>query len=411
MMFLQNFRFAFISISRNKLRSALTMLGMIIGIAAVVTVLSIGDGLKAQVKEEVNALGVDLITISQNPEGKPLTMSDYEVVRKSNVVSAAAPETFLDVTPLNGIKKSETAITTATTPAINEILSQKVGRGAFFNDKDRDVAVIGATVASDLFGTDNPVGKKIVLRQEQDNPILNIETGEVTIEKKNVDKSFNVVGVYNRLTEENSIGPGGQLDSSVYIPFESGKFFTNNATYVDQINARAKSSSQLAATKTSLTEALKKNRNGTEDFTITTSEDISQSFDDIFNVVTNFIAAIAAISLLVGGIGIMNIMLTSVTERTREIGIRKSIGASRIVIMLQFLTEALVLTMLGGCFGIIAAFGLSIIVKRYAEITPIFTTRAFVVAIGVSVIIGIIFGTFPAITAARKKPIDALRHE
>jgi putative ABC transport system permease protein len=402
-MIFQNLRMALSSIGRNKLRSCLTMLGMIIGIAAVVTVLSIGDGLKAQVQKEVDSLGVDLITIAPQPEGKPLTMKDFELVQKSGVVSNAAPATYLGVSSTNGAKKSDTAIVAATTPAFNDILSQKVQKGRFFDDKDKDVAVIGASVATDLFGTEDPIGKKIVLKDQVEDP--------ATLETKTIEKAFTVIGVYNKLSSENSIGPGAQLDMTIYIPFESGKFFTKNATYVDEISARATSTDQLGQTKTTLTDIIKKNRKNTEDFTISTSEDVSQSFNDIFGIITSFIAAIAAISLLVGGIGIMNIMLTSVTERTREIGIRKSIGASRTIILLQFMTEALVLTILGGLLGIVVAYGLSFAVKSFADITPVFTPSSFLVAIGVSVLIGVVFGTFPAITAARKKPIDALRHE
>lgn len=399
----QNLRLALLTIGRNKLRSTLTMLGMIIGIAAVVTVFSIGDGLKAQVQQEVEALGVDLITISPQPEGKPLTFSDYEMVNSNNDVSAAAPVTYLGATVQNGEVKADQAVVSATLPSLSNILAQNVQFGRFFNDEEKNVIVLGADVAQQLFGDDNPIDQEVTLKQETEDP--------ETFETKVLEKEYKVVGAYGQVGAPNSIGPGALLDTTAYIPFESGKFFTNNATFVDEINARAVSDDQLGQVKASLIETLKNNRGGAEDFSVQTSEDISESFADIFNVVTNFIAAIAAISLLVGGIGIMNIMLTSVTERTREIGIRKAIGASRTVIMFQFLTEALVLTVFGGLLGIGAAYLLSFLVKNLADISPVFTLQAFLIAVGVSILIGVVFGTFPAIQAARKRPIEALRHE
>jgi putative ABC transport system permease protein len=402
-MFLQNFRLALISISRNKLRSILTMLGMIIGIGAVVTVISIGDGLKAQVKKEFDALGINLITISPQPEGEPLTQSDVETVRSNELIQQVAPTTYVDAVPSNGQKKDDTAIINATPPRMSDIIGQKVQNGRFFNDGEKDVVVIGANVATTLFGQENPVGKKLLLKQE----FTDINTSEPKV----IQQEFTVIGNYEKLSEKTSIGPGAQLDTTLYIPFENANTFSDNKIFIDEISAQAKTSDQLGQAKTSLTAALKAKHKDKEDFTIQSSEDVSKSFDEILNVVTNFITAIAAISLLVGGIGIMNIMLTSVTERTREIGIRKSIGASQIAIMTQFLTEAMVLTMMGGLFGIIVAYLLSFAVKAFADITPVFTIRAFVVAVGISAIIGVVFGSAPALQAARKKPIDALRHE
>lgn len=402
-MLLQNFRLALISISRNKLRSLLTMLGMIIGIGAVVTVISIGDGLKAQVKKEVNALGVNLITISPQPEGEPLTQADVETVQSNEYIQQVAPTTYVDAAPSNGQKKDDTAVVNATQPKMSNIISQKVQNGRFFNDNEKDVVVLGANVATNLYGQENPVGKKLLLKQEF--------TDVNTLELKVINQEFTVVGSYKKLSEKTSIGPGAQLDTTLYIPLENAKVFGDNKIFIDEISAQARSSDQLAQAKVSLTAALKAKHKDKEDFFIQSSEDVSKSFDEILGVVTNFIAAIAAISLLVGGIGIMNIMLTSVTERTREIGIRKSIGASQSAIMTQFLTEAMVLTMMGGLFGIIVAYLLSFAVKAFADITPVFTIRAFVVAVGISAIIGVVFGSAPALQAARKKPIDALRHE
>lgn len=376
---------------------------MIIGIGAVVTVISIGDGLKAQVKKEVDALGVNLITISPQPEGEPLTQADVETVRSNEFIQQVAPTTYVDAVPSNGQIKDDTAIINATQPRMSDIISQKVQNGRFFNDGEKDVVVLGASVATTLYGQENPVGKKLLLKQEF--------TDINTLEPKVIKQEFTVIGNYEKLSEKTSIGPGAQLDTTLYIPLENAKTFNDNKIFIDQISAQAKSSDQLGQAKTSLTAALKAKHKDKEDFTIQSSEDVSKSFDEILNVVTNFITAIAAISLLVGGIGIMNIMLTSVTERTREIGIRKSIGASQIAIMTQFLTEALVLTCMGGILGIFAAYLMSFIVKRYADITPVFTFRAFLIAVGVSILIGVIFGAAPALKAARKKPIEALRHE
>lgn len=402
-MLLQNFRLALISISRNKLRSLLTMLGMIIGIGAVVTVISIGDGLKAQVKKEVDALGVNLLTVSPMPEGQPLSQKDVDTIKANEQIQAVVPTMYVNATPTVKNKQSETASISATESSIDNILTQKVSVGRFFNDDESDVAVVGADVAKELFGVASPINNKIQLIQ--------VNTDPDTLKSTTIKKSYTVIGQYEKLAKKTSIGPGAQLDSTVYIPLKSASIFTGDKLFVDTIAAQIKSSGQIASAKSSITEGLKANHRNIEDFNIESSEDVSKSFDEILNVITNFITAIAAISLLVGGIGIMNIMLTNVTERTREIGIRKSIGASQIAIMTQFLTEAMVLTMMGGIFGIFVAYLLSFAVKKFADITPVFTIRAFVIAVGISAIIGIVFGSAPALQAARKKPIDALRHE
>lgn len=401
-MLLQNFRMALISINRNKVRSFLTVLGIVIGIGSVVTVIAVGEGLKAQVNKEVSGLGINQITISNQAEGQ-FSEADVESVKKIDTIEAAVPLMYTGGTPKFNAKEYTEGFVSATGADIAKLVTQPLAKGRFFNESETKVVVIGDDVAKALFENDNPVDKEIMLSLKTVDP--------ATGEDKKLEKKLKVVGVFEKLSQNSSFGLGSQIDGALYIPLADGKELNNNKLAIGQISARAKDGIDLKTVNAQITEKLKANHKGKEDFIISTGEDVAKSFNDVLNQTTNFIAAIAAISLLVGGIGIMNIMMSSVTERTREIGIRKAIGAKRSTILSQFLIEALVLTSIGGVLGIFAAFGISAVVEATQDLKAVFTVSAFAVAIGISALVGVVFGIAPALKAARKKPIEALRYE
>jgi putative ABC transport system permease protein len=282
------------------------------------------------------------------------------------------------------------AITAATTPEYAKIVtSVKLASGRFIQagDDAHDVIVLGSGVRDELFGTADPVGKTVTIR----------------------NTPFTVIGLVAKSDSGLSVGPGS--DTLSYVPIGIVKPLTNTEPQIMRAIAQIDKSDNVKPTVTALTAAIKKNHGGQEDFSVLTQDDMLSTIDTILNLLTSFIVAIASISLLVGGIGIMNIMLVSVTERTREIGLRKAIGASSRTVLSQFLIEAIVISTFGGALGIGFAYLLAFGIGRAAGITPVFTVGAISLAVSVSAAVGVVFGMAPAIKAARKRPIEALKSE
>lgn len=406
-MIFKNLGMALTSLRYAKMRSFLTMLGIIIGVSSVVTVLAIGGGVKKEVSNQVSGFGANLIqinpgkSVTTDEEGNStgfnfaaslgastLTEADVARVKQIPGVTAAAPIMIISGVPTAGNQKADNAIVMATQPESLTILNRTVGTGRFLQAGDTNVIAIGDAMAKQLFPNTTAVGKSVVIR----------------------GTTFTVVGVMAP-EKDTGLSFGPSFGDAIYMPFETGKAINGGVANIMEIDVTAATPEAVGGVVSAIRQDLKTLHGGQEDFTVLTAEDQLKIFDSILNILTSFVAAIAAISLFVGGIGIMNIMLVSVTERTREIGVRKAIGASNRQILGQFLIEAVVLSLLGGLLGVVASYGLSLIIKATADITPVFSIDAFVVAVSVSTLVGVVFGMAPAIKAARKNPIEALRYE
>ena len=406
MMFLENLRMAFASLANAKMRSFLTMLGIIIGVAAVVSILAIGAGVKQAVQDQItgvinaNAIAVTSGKVDPQSGGagsasslgaSTLTLSDVEDLSKLDNVEAVAPMSLISGNVSNGSIVSAGQLLLATTPAFANTQTLKFESGRFLNetDKDQPVAVLGGAAKTALFGPDDDaLGKTITIRGTK----------------------FTVIGVLESTdAAASSFSAGPSLENAVYLPIDTAANITGTAPSIIRILVQVDQTDNVNAVAAAMRIALKEGHGGQEDFTVLTQKDILSTVDTILSLLTTFIVAIASISLLVGGIGIMNIMLVSVTERTREIGLRKAIGASSSTVLSQFLIEAVVLSVIGGALGIAVAVAQATVAGKLANITPVFTPEAIMLAVGVSAAVGIVFGIAPAIKAARKRPIHALK--
>jgi putative ABC transport system permease protein len=402
MMFYENFKMAFVSLSNAKLRSFLTMLGIIIGVAAVVSILAIGAGVKKAVQDQItgvvnaNAIAVASGKISLKSGGassigaSTLTLTDIDYLAKLNHVVAVAPMSLISGNVSNGKIVSNSELLLATTPPFSKTQTLKFASGRFLNDSDKGkaVAVLGGNAKTDLFGAEDALGKIISIR----------------------GTAFTIIGVLKPADgAASSFSAGPSLENAIYLPIDTATKIIGSAPPIARILVQVDNASNVTGVAASMKSKLLKGHGGQEDFTVLTQSDILSTVDSVLSLLTTFIVAIASISLLVGGIGIMNIMLVSVTERTREIGLRKAIGASSSTVLSQFLIEAVVISLVGGGIGIAVAIGLATVAGKLAKITPVFTPEAIGLAFGVSAAVGIIFGIAPAIKAARKRPIQALK--
>jgi putative ABC transport system permease protein len=396
MMFFENLKMAFVSLRNAKLRSFLTMLGIIIGVAAVVSILAIGAGVKKAVQDQItgvvnaNAIAVASGKVDlKGGRGAASSVGASTLTQKD--VTAVAPMSIVSGIVANGSTTAEGALLLATTPDFAKTQTLKFDSGRFLqaSDAGKNVVVLGGQVKQDLFGDGAALNQTVTLR----------------------GLKFTVVGTLKSSDSGASALAGPSFDDAVYLPIDTAKTFSGGTPQILRILIQVDDSANVASAADAARATLKSTHGGQEDFTVLTQKDILSTVDTVLNLLTTFIVAIAGISLLVGGIGIMNIMLVSVTERTREIGLRKAIGASSATVLSQFLIEAVVLSVIGGALGILAAMGQATVAGRLAHITPVFTPEAITLAVGVSAAVGIIFGIMPAIKAARKRPIQALKAE
>src|ERR1700683_2652517 len=407
-MFWENFKMALVSLRSAKLRSLLTMLGIIIGVSAVVSILAIGDGVKQSVQNQItgvvnaNALAITSGKVGGGQGGgsnagsslgaSTLTAADITALEAVPHITAVAPISIVSGIIANGTTQSNGALLLATTPSFADTETLKFSHGRFIenSDNNKQVVVLGGQLSTSLFGSANPVGRTVTIR----------------------DLPFTVIGALQTSDSSASSLTGSNFDNAAYMPFETAKLFSAGAPpQILRILAQVDTTSNVNSTASAATKALLKSHGGQNDFTILTQKDILSTVNTVLSLLTDFIVAIASISLLVGGIGIMNIMLVSVTERTREIGLRKALGAPSGTVLSQFLIEAIVLSLIGGGLGILAAVGLAKGIGKAAKITPVFTPDSIILAVGVSGAVGIIFGFAPAVKAARKRPIQALKAE
>jgi len=407
-MFWENLKMALMSLRNAKLRSFLTMLGIIIGVAAVVSILAIGAGVKKAVQDQItgvinaNAIAVASGKINLKGGGggsaastlgaSTLTLSDVTKLSHLSHVLAVAPMGFISGSIANGAIVSNAELLLATTPSFAKTQSLKFASGRFLTDADngKNVVVLGGAAKDDLFGTNEALGHAVTIRGTK----------------------FTIVGILQQSdAAASSFSAGPSLENAAYVPFDTATKVTGGAPPMARILVQVDDTSNVNPVAATMKSTMQKNHGGQEDFTVLTQKDILSTVDTILGLLTTFIVAIASISLLVGGIGIMNIMLVSVTERTREIGLRKAIGASSSTVLSQFLIEAVVLSLVGGALGIAAAIALATGAGKLANITPVFTPNSILLAVGVSAAVGIVFGIAPAIKAARKRPIQALKAE
>lgn len=392
------------SILRNKLRSFLTTLGVIIGVLSVILLTSIGNGLTVFIEQQFQNLGSNLLIISPgeivSDEGgfnqeaaalslstSKLALSDVDALKRVGYpLGEISPviEGSVDIRTDQGKRKGFSAATTA---SYSNLRNTKTTSGRFFSDSDlgssRKVAVIGSKIADKLFVGLNPIGQSVTLNRVK----------------------FEVIGVAEPKSSGSFGGP--DIDSSVYIPITTAKSALGQDK-ISYILVQAADEQQIERAKDKIKDVMNKRLNE-EDFSVTDQSEILKTIQTILGTLTVGLAGIAAISLVVGGIGIMNIMLVAVSERTREIGLRKALGATPNSIMLQFLIESAVLSTLGGMIGIILGILGSLVIRQFFPATP--ALNSILLAFGVSLATGIIFGVFPAKKAARLSPIEALRYE
>jgi putative ABC transport system permease protein len=411
-------RVALRNITRNRMRSLLTMLGVIIGVGSVIALMSIGAGAQAEITGQISSIGTNLIMVMPVNTGRVgsgggsgsgigLTMDDVEALANPlNVPDAAlvVPEYSVNGQIIYGDTNFSVS-GVGVTPDYQTLNELTLASGDFIAQKDIDkrakVVVLGAQIAQDLFGDFDPVGLKIKL--------ANTAGTQKT--------SLMVIGV---LEEQ-----GGSLlsdaDNSIFVPLSTAQTKLNNARNVygdltvSSINVMAASEAQVDPAYAQIEAVLNTRHDiGPEDdanFRIINQADLLEMATSITDILTVFLGAIAGISLLVGGIGIMNIMLVSVTERTREIGLRKAVGARRGDVLLQFLMEAIILSLIGGGIGILVGIGVGQLVNLTGMVTSVVTPQSVLLAVGFSFAIGLFFGIYPANQAAGLNPIEALRYE
>ncbi len=393
------------SLHSNRLRSSLTMVGIAIGVASITAILSLGDGASKIVSDQVNALGGNIAVVrpggaqssplkdlSKTPVGQnftasTLTATDLSYIQQINHVQAAAPIMTLSGSVIaDSTAPSETTIV-ATTPDFATISNLKIQSGQFLDPSvDTNTAVVGPQLAVNIFGTEDAIGKTVNVR------------GQL----------FTIIGILKRTNDPINYN-GVDLDNAVIINLDSARALNQGALQIQQINVRSDSIDTLGQVIIDMNKTLLKTHLGEADFSVLSGDQIAQPTSQLFTAIAGATTAIAGVSLLVGGIGIMNIMLVSVAERTREIGIRKALGASNGDVVAQFLIESLALSIGGGfggyVLGYLAAFGIS----SFLTFDPVFTWQIAAIALGVSIIIGTLFGIYPAVRAAKKDPISALR--
>ena len=393
------------ALSRNRMRSALTVLGIVIGVAAVIATLAIGQGAREAVQAQIRSLGANTLTVMSGTvsaggvrmaagANNTLTVDDADAIkRECPAVQAVAPTVRTSAQIVYAASNWSTQVqgTTADFPIVR---AWPVASGVFIQDSDvrgaAKVCVLGANVAQQLYADADPVGTMVRIK----------------------DMPFRVVGV---LSAKGGQGWGGSQDDVVMVPLTTAQRKLTGRTTVNSISVSAVSEREVNDAEDQITSLLRQRHRirpgADQDFVLFTQQEIAASAEETSKVMTTLLASIAAVSLLVGGIGIMNIMLVSVTERTREIGIRRAIGAKRRDIMMQFLTESAFLSLAGGALGVGLGIAAATAVTNFARWPTMIQPASVVLAFGFATAIGLFFGYYPALRASTLDPVEALRYE
>lgn len=404
LLFIEHIQTAKQSLKSTRLRTLLTITGVAIGVASITTILSLSGGMTDVIAKQIDSLGGNIAVVrpgasTPTPSGlvqstaqqsyvaSTITEEDAIKIQELDQVKDAAP-----IMIVNGsVKAGKTTVTNSTIvasdPSLLDISNLSIRDGQFIDSvTNRDTAVIGSQLSVDLFGTDQSIGRTFSIRGQ----------------------SFTVIGVLKRMNNPINFN-NVDFDHSVIISLESGKSFNQGIAQIQQINVRANDVQTLPGMIEALSNTLLKNHQNEQDFTIVSGKEIAAPTSQFFLAVTAVMTTIAAISLIVGGIGIMNIMLVGVAERTREIGLRKSVGASNHNIVWQFMIEALIMSLLGGILGYIGGYIVAFTISTLLPFDPAINWEIAAWALGTSLVVGVLFGLYPAIRAARKDPIESLR--
>ena len=405
MLFTDLLKMAGLSLIANKLRTLLTMLGIIIGVASVIAMTSVGMGVKKNVVDSISRLGSNMLMVmpgSSNRGGVrgaagsvvTLTYDDAKAIKsKIKDVAYVSPIVQNSYQVVYGHENWNTTVS-GVIPEYVEIQSLTLQSGLFFSEHDVEVrsrvAVIGTTVATNLFGEVNPVGKKIRIG----------------------NAPYTIIGL---IASKGQSSVGQDQDDVVLIPLTTAQERLLGITYVRMINVQVADADKMDEVQARIENLLRQRHriaaDADDDFNVRNLTSLMETMSETTTMITLLLGSIAGISLIVGGIGIMNIMMVSVTERTREIGIRKAIGATYSNIMLQFLIESTMISVIGGIIGIGFGIGLAQAISKFGNFTTVISVVSIIASFGFSLFVGIVFGMLPARKAARLDPIDALRYE
>lgn len=403
-MYKESFLMAWASLIANKMRSILTMLGIIIGVAAVIALVSIGNGVKQDIQNSISSLGSNLLMVMpgapRTPGVRPsqgsmksLKVSDYQAISKLDGVKAASPYTANSYVSIYQSKNWTTTVS-GVSSNFQDVNNWTMSEGRFISSKNVEnrerVAVVGQTVVKNLFAGDDPVGKEIRV--------------------KNIP--FRVIGVLN---SKGNGTMGNDQDDVIFIPYTTAMERVEGVDYLRMVYVVASDDNGIDRLQSDIENLLRVRHSikdtNLDDFNIQNMKSIMETMEQTTGTLTLFLGAVAAISLVVGGIGIMNIMLVSVTERTREIGIRKALGATYFVIVTQFLIEAVVISLMGGIIGIALGIGASKLIGLASGMSTVISVPTIILSFAFSMAIGLVFGIYPARKAAKLNPIDALHYE
>lgn len=399
---LEAYRIARQNLRANRTRTMLTTLGIIIGVASITLVLSLGQGLRQAVGKQVQHLGNNVIVVkpgepssqtlgSLNPYGSSptssLTERDYTTAKTVGNVSSVSPVMLLRGSIKAQDQSAPNASILATSEPIVDTLGLKVRSGQFIDSQTaRDTVVLGQSLAIKLFGTDEAMGQTVQLK----------------------GRTHTVIGVIRNTNTPVNLS-GVDLDNAAYISLEDGKSYNQGLAQIQQLIVKVKDTSRLQSTVAVINAKILQNHDSEQDFEVLGGQAIADSSNSLFSSLVIVTTIVSIITLIVSGIGVMNIMLVSVTERTREVGIRKALGATDQNIMGQFVIEALLMCVSGGIIGVIVAYALAFIIGTQLAFQPSLNPLIIATGFGLALLVGVLFGIYPAVKAARKDPIEALR--